>query len=438
MDVGARAKSVPVNPWYSERARTECLLQASRPPTLPFEGDEPRPPIQSALGAACPPRRVSEMPTGKGRGVQTAGEMPAEGRPTVLGHGSLRTEGRLPDGDVNGLGSPKDDEKTEELQRALEVELVNYLRGENSKLSEEVALLRRQLNARAAGDKASSGVESSPWSAVEAVGSTGSSGTVKASPTERPGRHGSRTHRNKQRDGAVSPGNDRSQNRFTPGGTKVPDGPPPIDDVFMPPAPPIPMVADSRDGEAQFCSSFLSGLYDTCESKPRNKLGDLQWKPQELRGNDVLSPSEAKQLWLEREVQSLRMALDKVAVPPPIQRSDYWNGNLDSGMPCSRGPSGVESTAHCLDGRNLRDGCGEDQLQDRAKHGGCGTVPHQGRAAIGGSGVDALRDRADAATLQVPGHHRASQMPGELPDQDRAWLLGWAGLLYLDGTVVSA
>jgi hypothetical protein len=29
-------------------------------------------------------------------------------------------------------------------------------------------------------------------------------------------------------------------------------------------------------------------------------------------------------------------------------------------------------------------------------------------------------------------------MPGELPDQDRAWLLGWAGLLYLDGTVVSA
>lgn len=75
-----------------------------------------------------------------------------------MGHGSLRTEGRLPDGDVNGLGSPKDDEKTEELQRALEVELVNYLRGENSKLSEEVALLRRQLNARAAGDKASSGV----------------------------------------------------------------------------------------------------------------------------------------------------------------------------------------------------------------------------------------------------------------------------------------
>ena len=49
-----------------------------------------------------------------------------------------------------------------------------------------------------------------------------------------------------------------------------------------------------------------------------------------------------------------------------------------------------------------------------------GLYPHQGRAAIGGSGVDALRDRADAATLQVPGHHRASQMPGELPDQDRA------------------
>ena len=116
---------------------------------------------------------------------------------------------------------------------------------------------------------------------------------------------GSRTPRNKQREEAVSPENCRNPSRFTPGGTKVPDGPPPLDDDFkppMPPVPPIPMVSDEPDGNIQFCSSFVSGPYDTCESKPRNKLGDLQWKPQELR-DAVLSPGEAKHMWLEREVR---------------------------------------------------------------------------------------------------------------------------------------
>ena len=36
-----------------------------------------------------------------------------------------------------------------------------------------------------------SGVESSPWSAIEGSGSLGSSGTAKMSPRNRPGRHGS-------------------------------------------------------------------------------------------------------------------------------------------------------------------------------------------------------------------------------------------------------
>ena len=60
----------------------------------------------------------------------------------------------------------------------------------------------------------------------------------------RPGRNGSRTPRNKNRNDAVSPENEKI-NGFTPGGTKVPEGPPPPDPV-MPPVPPIPMVAEGR------------------------------------------------------------------------------------------------------------------------------------------------------------------------------------------------
>ena len=129
-----RARSVPVNPWYSDRAKTECLLQASRPSTLPFDGDEVRPPLQSLFRADVPPRPAAKMPTGKGRGVQSAGALPADARLEGEGHSTLRTEGRLPDSDANGVGSLKGEEKVDGLQRALEVEMVHYLRGENSKL----------------------------------------------------------------------------------------------------------------------------------------------------------------------------------------------------------------------------------------------------------------------------------------------------------------
>ena len=131
---------------------------------------------------------------------------------------------------------------------------------------------------KSVGEKTTSGVESSLWSAIDGSWSLGSSGTAKVSPDHRPGRHGSRTPRNKQRKDVVSHENDQGQNRCTPGGTRVPDGPPPLDPI-MPPVLPIPMVADGTDGDAQFCSNFLNGLYDTCESKPkpRGKLGDTQW-----------------------------------------------------------------------------------------------------------------------------------------------------------------
>ena len=114
-------------------------------------------------------------------------------------------------------------------------------------------------------------------------GSVESSG-VRAVQPDRPTRHGSRTPRNRIGEAAVSPEKGRDQPRCTPNGTKVPDRPPPSEsEVFSPPVPPFPVApAETVEDSHQFCS-FVSGLYDTCESKPRAKNGDTVWKPREDR-----------------------------------------------------------------------------------------------------------------------------------------------------------
>ena len=124
--------------------------------------------------------------------------------------------------------------------------------------------------------------------------------------------------------------------RYTPNGTKVPDDPPPVeqDEKPLPPVPPFPDVM-GHEGEPQ-PSSFVSGqndlmeLYDTCESKPKMRQGDVAWKPVAEK-DGTLSASEAKQVWLEREVRSLKVALDRVAVPQSFQQSGYWNAGFDYG-----------------------------------------------------------------------------------------------------------
>ena len=173
----------------------------------------------------------------------------------------------------------------------------------------------------------------------------GSSGTAKVSPMNRRGKK-SRTPRNKNRNDAVSPENEK-KHRCTPGGTKVPEGPPPPDPIMLP-VPPVPMVADEPGGDVQFCSSFVSGLYDTCESKPRGKLGDQQWKPKgEREDAGVLSAREAKQVWLEREVRSLKVSSDRVAVPTSLQQLGYWSSGFD--RPPSQ-PRGLPAPDWSVDG----------------------------------------------------------------------------------------
>jgi hypothetical protein len=213
METG-RARSLPpghdglghvINPFHSEKTQSEYLLQAARPSNLPDDSGMEHP-IRDTTGFAPPRGLTSEVSTGKGRGSQTAGVMPVALETVMPGTG-LQTEGRLPG--VEKLGDPEVSLQGNDLQRALEVEMLDYLRGENSKLADEVAFLRGQLKLKSVGNTAS-GVASSPWSAIDGSGSLGSSGTAKVSPMNRPGRNGSRTPRNKNRNDAVSPENERS------------------------------------------------------------------------------------------------------------------------------------------------------------------------------------------------------------------------------------
>ena len=269
---------------------------------------------------------VDGNPTGKGRGV-SAGVMPMN--ETEVGIRVLKTEGKLPTVATGTKGEPENLATGDGngLQRALEVEMVDFLRQQNSKLQSEVAALKEKL-------EKSSGAGSSPWPRIDGIGSGSASDSQRH---DRHVRNGSRTPRGAVREVAVSPERIAKKDslKFTPNGTRVPDGPPPTASVScLPPVPPLPVVENEQVGGSQRVgTSFDDGLYDTCESKPRVKNGDVQWKPHDEKGNDaILSPQEAKQAWLEREVRSLKVALDRVAVPPTLTESGYWES---SGLQCA-------------------------------------------------------------------------------------------------------
>ena len=399
MPVGNRNLEV-VNPFHSEKVQADCLLEAKRPRTLPVRDDELGPQSTTVSGRVV--QSEGAAPTGKGRGIWSSSEMPDATGPTVNEQKALRTEGRmqgcddpvLSQGQVKSAGSSGMDEGSDGLQRALEGELVEFLRCQNSKLMQELECLKGQL--QHVQMKAGSGDASSPWSAVNGTSVEGSSGNG-TFPAERHGRGGSRTPRHRTRERAVSPEacEKGDSNRFTPNGTRVPKGPPPVDEPMLPPIPPFPTVAGEPLVEG---TSFVSNLYDTCESKLRVKNGDVQWKPHDEKGNDaILSPQEAKQAWLEREVRSLKVALDRVAVPSTLTESGYWN------------PTGLG-------------GCGADSRQDRALHGGRhGDLPQQDRAPNGGRHGDLpQQDRALRGIGELLHQDRASQGVGELLQQDRA------------------
>ena len=276
---------IACNPWYSEKAREEHRLHAMRPMDLPSSPDDSSMgPLQQSFASAGHSSQMTTEATGKGRGTSAMGDFALQ-RPTEHSRGDLRTEGVMPVGGVaersmgpvsRAMGSVEKDSTSDGLQRALEGELVDFLRRQNSMLMEELAALKTKMEIDGS-NRANTGMESSPWSAVNGVESTSSGAAGVVSSQGRSGRNGSRTPRSSRtRDAAVSPERKKDPHRFTPNGTKVPDGPPSRDEPCWPPIPPIPGVENEHGVEI----GNMSGLYDTCESKPRVRNGDREWKPQ--------------------------------------------------------------------------------------------------------------------------------------------------------------
>ena len=77
MEVGGRSKSVPsgdrnvVNPFWSQKARDEHVLQASRPSGLPPDDVSIEFTLQNSMEMDGNVSKLSDMLTGKGRGCQT-------------------------------------------------------------------------------------------------------------------------------------------------------------------------------------------------------------------------------------------------------------------------------------------------------------------------------------------------------------------------------
>eukprot|EP00435_Cladocopium_sp_Y103_P055639 s1851_g18.t1 len=186
--------------------------------------------------------------------------------------------------------------------------------------------------------------------------------------------------------------------------------------------------------EGKLPGASATGLGSTADG---DKVDDLQ-RALEVEMVDFLRGQNSKladEVWLEREVRSSKFALDRVAVPPLLQQSGYWNAGFDR-IPSN--PHALSATAACAapasDSRCLH---GDDRLQARAQHGSCDDQRLLGRASqheLGGY-QDCSRalhafehggdhDRSRALHLQeLAGHFdqvRASTGHGEHREQDRA------------------
>ena len=178
----------------------------------------------------------------------------------------------------------------------------------------QVSDLKTALEAR--GDQASAG--SSPWSTVVDGESLGKRSAMGAK------RWSSRSPRPTRKQGHASPvklaGDGRVKKddklQCTPNGTRIPDGPPPMDDVSRmpscppPPVPPFP-IPHTADAASDLTEKMDLKAYEVCQDGPlRGRMGDPGWKPTSEKS---LTPQEAKSAWLEREVNSLKKVLEKVA-----------------------------------------------------------------------------------------------------------------------------
>ena len=231
-----RATSVPVtegaNPFWSSRAQEKFLAQAARPedlpvPETPSASVTARRSRQSESGGEGSGRiRSRSTKTGKGGKIPVANGAYVTPPSSWVQKGAVKEER---DGPVKiGAAAESDDS----LQRGLEKEVVELLHQENQQLKQELLALKeekkvqKELELRVqqemARRRAESGKDDGSVDSWMKVGSNGS-GSQPPPPPATP----------KTTMMWTTP----EESRFTPEGTRVPDGVPPQDGPVVPPPP---------------------------------------------------------------------------------------------------------------------------------------------------------------------------------------------------------
>ena len=209
-----RSASIPVqpNPFWSDRAAEEHTLRETRPSDLPKVPSE----VSSASEERSPEAIEDVQPTrGRSRSErqETGRRSHEDGYQTPQRRGAGGS-GAAASSEVRGSKRTQE-VRAEQLQRDLEKEVVDELRKQNSKLLQELEILR--------GSRMSNG----SWSEV----------SEPRAPTH----------------GSTPKSSVGSHVRYTPGGTRIPDGSPPRvpEPPPPPPLPPLPMPVDFRQYEPQ-------------------------------------------------------------------------------------------------------------------------------------------------------------------------------------------
>ena len=150
-----RASSILPNPFWPDKTKQNCQLEAAKPLDLPkvsSEGED-----TSGEGSVMSAKPVEDVTRGKGKGVsrnehrnesrerrfeESKYKTPPSEREGVTGGSGRQNEGRMKDKTGKGRGEKREREEPLELKRELEKEMVMLLRHQNAKLMAEVEKLK--------------------------------------------------------------------------------------------------------------------------------------------------------------------------------------------------------------------------------------------------------------------------------------------------------
>eukprot|EP00438_Fugacium_kawagutii_P035753 Skav229347 [mRNA] locus=scaffold2596:465700:472220:+ [translate_table: standard] len=345
---------------------------------------------------------------------QSSGMMPPDSgdRDSVPSKKALRTMGPMKSAIPSSVeGKPSRvgvaDAGDDGLQQALERELAEHLKEHNLRLQAELDELKAAQQ-----------------------GKTGSASSQSWETVDEPFNSKPAVHRSCRR--SRSRTQEKQVVRLTPGGTRVPDGPPPLDDdeADLPRPPPMPNLPSFPVGGLA-AAGQLAG-YEMVEDVSMVKGGSRPWRPSNV---DVVSPRTAKKFWVDREVQSFRNMLENRYAGNHYEGHEYWGRSsveaASAGALVSSGKHGevlhedravAQHGEHRDQARALvqhADLCGHDRapLQHGELRGGGRASAHGGEVCAGDR-ADALpadpraEDRAMAQLYEARGDGRASALSG--------------------------